>query len=275
MRQRGQGLLTLLVTCLSVLSLLTAGLYADNNERTLLNALQHSTNLKERKINLNNLYRFYKNKKVLYLAQTYLEKLIQLHQNQSDFPALEKSLANLGEIFEEKQEYQAALEVYFQALTYSSKNTANQRGAIYLRIAEVFRIINRLELAKKYLKKALDYTIRHHDRDLKVFVLRSYSNLYYEQEDYTNALKFIDLSLETEKGRRKYLCTIQCLYQKAMILFKIGEIEVPGAPLSQNPKLDDAMSLLKTAVDKGLKEQKYDRLLKVLGAYIEKLIRLH
>jgi CHAT domain-containing protein len=275
MRKRCAWIFTLLVTCLLAFPGLTGNLHADDGENTLLNSLQHSSNLTERRQNLDKIYRYYMDKRIFYRAQSYLSKLIQLQKNQNDFSALEISYRHLGEIYEEKQEYQAALNHYFEALTYSQKLPNNHSGNIYLRISEVFRIINRMELSWKYLKKAMDYTTRHHDQDLKVFVLRSYSHLYYEEEDYTNALKFIDLSLKTENGRKKYLCTIRCLYQKALILFKIGETQSPGSGLSKNTKLNEAISLLKKAVDMGLKEKKYDRLLPIMGAYIEKLILLH
>jgi CHAT domain-containing protein len=149
-------------------------------------------------------------------------------------------------------------------LKYSREVKENRSGYIYLKIAEVFRILNRKVLAKMYLKKALDYTQQYKDEDLGVMVLSAYSKLYYEEQDYNNALKHINLSLESENQKQKYICAIHSLYQKALILLdmnKIGE-----------QKIDEAMELLKAAVELGLKKRKYDNLLPIMSEYVEQLI---
>lgn len=176
----------------------------------------------------------------------------------NDQTALETSYIELAQLYKKKKNYLAALNHYFKALEHSTQK--NQSGYIYLDIADIFRVMNRQQLAAKYLKRALDYTIKHKDLCLKIQVLNTYSRLAYEEEDYTNALKYIDLSLKTEKELKKYVCSTDSLYHKALILEKTG-----GKPT-------EIMKRLKAAVEKGLKEKQYQILLPVMNAYIRQLI---
>jgi CHAT domain-containing protein len=252
----------------------TASVTGDEEEKELLESLKISATDYGRKQALELLYRYYKKKEIRYLTLSYLLKLVDVQKRTADNAGLETSYRDLGGMHESKRDYLSALNAYFEALVYSRKLENDSSGYIYLRISEVFRAINRMELAWKYIKRALDYTIRHKDEALKVFVLTGYSALYYEEEDYENALKFIDLGLRTESRLQKYLCTIQCLHRKALILMKMAEDD----GISQNNRgkyLDEAMTLLKSAVDIGLEKKKYDRLLPVMGEYIEILIDAH
>lgn len=233
-------------------------------EKYLVKSLKYSLNHQDRQFALTQLYGFYKREKTYYLELSYLLKLIEIQKINHDWAGLETSFHDLGEIYERKRDYLGALEYYFEALTYSREEKRNRSGYIYLNIAEVFRILNRKVLAKMYLEKALDYTREYKNEDLGVLVLCAYSKLYYEEQDYNNALKHINLSLESEKQRQKYICAISSLYQKALIfldLHKMGD-----------KKIDEAMELLKTAVELGLKNRKYDNLLPIMCEYVERLI---
>ncbi|MCP5105862.1 MAG: CHAT domain-containing protein [bacterium] len=177
-----------------------------------------------------------------------------------DAKALETAYTDLAHFHQKKKNYTDALNHYFQALNYSKTIPKNKSGYIYLDIANLFHIMNRRHLAAKYLKKALDYTVKHKTPCLKIQVLNTYSNLAYEEGDYTNALKFINLSLNAEKKIKKYVCKTDSLYRKALILEKTGG------------KQKEIMTLLKAAVEKGLEEKQYQNLLPVINAYVQKLI---
>ncbi|UCH93844.1 MAG: CHAT domain-containing protein [Candidatus Aminicenantes bacterium] len=237
-----------------------------SKEKYLLKSLRYSLTNQDRQFALTRLYRFYKQERIHYLELSYLLKLIEIQKINRDFAELEISYQDLGEIYENKRDYLAALDYYFEALVYSQKEKKNRSGYIYLNIANVFSTLNRKELAKKYIKKALDYTVKYKKEDLEVMVLSAYSKLYYEEHDYANALKFINLSLKTENQKNKYICAIPSLYQKALILLKMQEI---GKGVKNTHQ---AMTLLKAAVEKGLKKKKYNGLLPIMSEYIEKLI---
>jgi CHAT domain-containing protein len=235
-------------------------------EKYLVKSLKYSLNHQDRQFALTQLYRFYKREKTNYLELSYLLKLIEIQKINRDLPGIETSYHDLGEIYERKRDYLAALEYYFEALKYSGEIRENRSGYIYLKIAEVFRILNRKILAKMYLIKALDYARENKNKDLEVMVLSAYSKLYYEEQDYNNALKHINLSLDSENQKQKYICAIPSLYQKALILLdmdKLGE-----------QKIDEAMELLKAAVELGLKKRKYENLLPIMSEYTEQLIAI-
>jgi CHAT domain-containing protein len=233
-------------------------------EKYLLKSLTYSLNHRHRQFAYTQLYRFYKQEKTNYLELSYLLKLIEIQKINRDLTGIETSYHDLGEIYERKRDYLSALEYYFEALKYSRGVKENRSGFIYLKIAEVFRVLNRKVLAKMYLKKALDYTRQSKNEDLEVMVLNAYSKLYYEEQDYNNALKYINLSLESENQKQKYICAIHSLYQKALILLDIDKMG--------EQKIDEAIELLNAAVELGLKKRKYDNLLPIMSEYVEQLI---
>jgi CHAT domain-containing protein/tetratricopeptide (TPR) repeat protein len=233
-------------------------------EKYLVESLKHSLNQQDRQFAITQLYGFYKREKTNYLELSYLLKLIEIQKINHDWAGLETSFHGLGEIYERKRDYLGALEYYFEALKYSGEVKENRSGYIYLNIAEVFRILNRKVLAKMYLEKALEYTREYKNKDLGVLVLCAYSKLYYEEQDYNNALKHINLSLESEKQRQKYICAISSLYQKALIFLDMHKMG--------DKKIDKAMELLKASVELGLKNRKYDHLLPIMSEYVERLI---
>jgi CHAT domain-containing protein/tetratricopeptide (TPR) repeat protein len=235
-----------------------------SKEKYLVKSLKYSLNLQDRQFALTQLYRFYKLEKTDYLELSYLLKLIEIQKIDGDSTGLETSYYDLGEIYERKRDYLAALEYYFEALKYCGEVKEDRSGYIYLNIAEVFRVLNREVLAKMYLQKALDYTREYKNEDLEVMALSAYSKLYYEEQDYDNALKYINLSLELENQRPKYICAVSSLYQKALILLDLDKMG--------GHKIDEAMELLKTAVELGLKNREYDNLLPILSEYVEQSI---
>ena len=239
-------------------------------EKYLLKSLKSSLNDRDRQFALTRLYRFYKREKVDYLELSYLLKLIEVQKVNRDFAGLETSYWDLGEISKHKRDWLAALDYYFEALVYSRRVRDNRSGDLYLDISGVLGILNRKELAKMYIKKALDYTVEYKDEDLRIMVLCARSKLYYEEEDYANALKLINLSLRAESQRKKYICAISSMYQKALILFKMEEREESAG----RGKRQEAITLLKAAVEMGLKNKRYDGLLPIMSEYIERLIAL-
>lgn len=194
--------------------------------------------------------------------------------NNSD---LETAFYNEGKFFKTKNDYLAALDSYFNALTYSAKLEKNKSGYIYLDIHEIFKMLNYGELSKNYLKKALDFSNNYKDEELKIRVLNAYGNLYYEEENYERASLYIDRSLKTEEKRSQYICAIPSLYLKASILLAKnkkmyggnGNVRNPTAKQRINARHTEAIQLLKKAVDMSLGLKQYNNLLPVISEYIE------
>lgn len=236
------------------------------SETELLEALKTAHSGKERQKALTQLYRYYKDRKTDYLELSYLLKLMDEQKLNGDIAGLENSYLDLGDIYYRRNGYISALNNYFKGLRYSGKLTENRAGYIYLRVADVFRILNRGRLVRKYLKMALDYTVKYKDRKLKVLVLNSYSQLYYDEEDYAQALEFVNLSIKTERQLRSYVCGVSSLFRKAMILAKLQD---------ENTSNKEVIELLEKAVASGLSQGKFDNLLPIMTEYIELLIGQH
>jgi len=231
-------------------------------EKELVHSLKIAQNPVDRQTALQHLYDYYKETKVTSLALSYLEQLIGIQKENNDLPGLETAYTELAHIYENKKNYPAALNHYFDALNYSTSLEKNKSGYLFLDVANLFQVMNRRQLAAKYLKKALDYTIKHKTPCLKIQVLNAYSSLAYQAGEYDEALKYIDLSLNTEKKIKKYVCGTDSLYRKALILTQRGG----------EKNTSEATSLLKSAVENGLKLQSYENLLPVMNAYIQRLI---
>lgn len=273
MKKRFPALLPVFFLFIFIAPFLYGGMGKTSEEKNLLESLKKSRTGHERQIVLTRLYEFYKQKQVDYLELSFLQKLIEVRKINKDFAGLETAYYDLAGIYKKKRDYLAALDYYFEALVYSGKIEKNRSGYIYLNISEIFSILNRKELAKKYIDMALDYSNKSRDEDLNVFLFSANSKLYYEDEDYPNALRFIDLSIKTEKQRNKYLCAISSFYRKALILLKLADQD--GSRENKNAKAAEAVKLLKIAVETGLKQKRYHQLLPIMCEYIEKLMEDH
>lgn len=232
----------------------------NTDEKRLVRALKTAQTPGDRRSALQNLYNYYQKHNIDTLAHSYLKKLIHAQKAVNDLRGLETSYTRLAHIEENKKNYPTALDHYFEALNYSGKIENDKSGMIYLDIANLFTVMNRRQLAAKYLKKALDYTINHKTSRLKIRVLNAYSSLAFYEQDYTNALKYINLSLKTEKELNKYVCGTESLYMKALTLSQTGSKE------------NEIIPLLKRAVDGGLKMKDYKNLLPIIKAYVQRLI---
>lgn len=200
-------------------------------------------------------------KKNIFQTRSHLRKLIKLQKRKNDLPGLEISHHELGNTYKKLKNYPTALHYYFEALEYSNRSPKPQdsrRGQIYLDLCEVFRVVNRQLLAARYLQKAMNFSIQYEKPQLRVRVLNAYSRLHYKSGNLEDALEYVNRSLEVEKELNCYVCGIQSLFRKALILKKMDA--------------GDTMELLKKAAQKGMDSKNYENLLPVLNGFIEILI---
>jgi CHAT domain-containing protein/tetratricopeptide (TPR) repeat protein len=228
-------------------------------ENYLLKGLKYSLEPRARDFSLSRLYEYYRSAGIDSLAFSYLQRLIDLRRKRHDNRGLEQGYRTLAAYYRRRQDLLAALDHDFKALEYSKKNPDNRGGYIYLDIAEIFALIDKRELSRKYLKKAIDFSTRKGDLPLKILVLSAYSQLYYRAGDYPQALKYIDLCIDTalKSDRRDRLP--QAYYQKALVLKNMGQS-------------GSERRFLQSAVEAGLEHRQYRNLLPVLAAYAEQCI---
>jgi CHAT domain-containing protein len=238
-----------------------------SNDKSLLNSLKNASTDTEREHALDQLVRFYKKQRLDGLALSYLQKRIHLQEKSRDFAGLEASYYDMGVILEGKKDYPGALNSFFRALTYSEKIIPgrNRSGHVHLKIAGVFRVLNRNRLAEKYIRRALESAKATGNEGLNVMALNALSNLYYEKGDYSNALRLINRCIASAEKMKNRPGLMESMYRKAVILSGGG---TPGIQFK-------VMELLRKAVDIGLKQHYYDGLLPILCEYIQRLIDRH
>lgn len=241
-------------------------------DRFLVQALKYASGLEERKYVLERLYWYYKQENLHYLEQSYLAKLMEAQKLSRDFRGLESSHHEMGKIHQRQKDYLAALDSFFTALSYSELLPENRSGHIYLSISHVFQVQNRRELARKYVQKALDASIKSRNKELKILVLNIYSQLAFEDKNYEESLRYADQCLETEAEQGVYICSVPALYRKARIMLKYVESAPPGSTATPIYK-QQALALLKTTVEKGLEHEQFENLLPIISEYVERLIQ--
>lgn len=247
------------------LVLLFAAFLYPGDEQQLLRILRVSRTPEQRQTALLELYRHYKKERLDAPAQAYLEKLIRIQTLRGDRVGLQNSHLEQARRHRDRKNYPAALDHYFETLKYAGNPESNSGGIAYLEIAEIFRTMNHRGLAARYLDRAMAHAERRHKPCLEIRALNAYSSLAYETGDYDAALQYINRSLETEEKQKQYVCGADSLYKKALIL---GKANRPGGSGRQ-----EAVTLLKTAVDRGLEMKQYETLLPVMNAYVRQLIR--
>lgn len=241
-------------------------------DRYLVQALDYASGDPERRFILEKLYQYYKQENLHYLELSYLLKLITAQERTKDIAGLHGSYHELGKIHQRQKDYLSALNSYFTALAYANKLAANQAGYIYLSIADVFQVLNRRELARKYVQEALDFAIKNKTQKLKVLVLNIYSQLSYEEGNYPEALRYIDRCLTAEKDLKSYICSVPVLYRKSLILRKQAEILPSTSPTAKKLR-EESEKLLETAIQQAIEHHQYENLLPILGDYIDDRIR--
>jgi CHAT domain-containing protein len=238
---------------------------AKNREKYLLKSLKFSQSLTDQQFILQRLYSHYNLDKIDYLAQLYLKKLIEVQKQNKDYVGVETSLIELALILKKQNEFIGALNVFYETLGYSKLIKASKKGSVYLEISDIFKTMNRYQLAGKYLDKAMENADLKKDFVLKIRALNAKSSLHLDQGDYAEALKLINLSLEVEQRLNEHVCCVNSLYKKALILSKHEDLPEGGGKKA-------IKSLLKVAVEKGLKLKKYENLLPIMAVYIQQLI---
>jgi len=284
----------------------------EKKEQYLLKSLKYCRTNDQRQFSLTRLYHYYSQKREDYLELSYLLKLIEIQKANNDSPGLEESYESLGDIHKRQRDYFTALEDYLRALIYSRPIEKNRRGYIYLKMADVYQLLNRPVLAKKSLQKALDEIQEYKNDHLKVRVLNAISQLNYEESNFLAAERLIDMAIQTERQQQNYICLHLSYYRKALIHLKIAEkLHHPDESMINNTnlelkkgdifnlihqKVDDnsiirsanassniesteesalqasALELLKEAVDIGIKHEKYQEMLPMITEYGQQLI---
>lgn len=228
-------------------------------ERYLLRSLKVSRSSQDKHLALIRLYQYYRESKIRYLQEVFLKRLIDVQLAEKDYSGLEASLYNLAEICLDKKDYFTALKYNFEALKYSRFLKKSKKGRILLAVSDIFRMVNRKELARKYLKRAIDSLIHQDDMDLKISIFSAHSRLCFEERNFENALQYINRGIKYAQKFDMRIHLISLYYQKSLILKNIGS----GT---------EVVHWLGSAIRIGFREKAYGNLLPIITEYSEWLI---
>ncbi len=231
-----------------------------NKKRSYLRkALQLSLNDESRLEVLVKLYEYHKWKGDTESEIFYLKKQVNIRKKSGNRKGLQKTYTAIGDYYLLENNLIRSLQNFFEALKYSERTINAKNGYIYEKIAIVFSSLGRNKLALKYLKKALDCSTKFRTDTLRRSVLNDFGKIYFSIGDYKNADYYNNLSLKISEKKNLPVLKLNSDYLKARIYFKTGK-EIEG------------LSLLKTAVDNGIRSESYIDLLPVLYEFIRKAI---
>jgi len=237
---------------------------ANLQEEFLLHSLKTARDDGQREDALLHLYSYFRSKNLETEQVVYLQKLIDFERRSGHDRALAYFLNEMGNYERQQGEFYGALGYYWQAVELAQKLKSRQIGYLYLRIADVYRVINKRELARYYLEKAEapDRTPERDDADvaLKELVLLAKANLCYERRDFNQARGYLEKSFRLKKRTSpREVVDGSAAFQKAELLWAL---KYPT----------QAMKLLEGTIASGIAQKRYGEIFFVLASFAEKLI---
>ncbi len=233
----------------------------EDRKRLLLNAKNSSLDNMDLKLSLLSLVDFYKNNfrnGKRYLELFYLKKLINIQNKTNDFSGLEKSFFNAGVYYKERIDYLNSINYFAKSIVYSKKVKGTFKGNSYLEIANIFYLIDKKNLTKKFLSKALDFSNNSKDKKLLSYIYLFYSKDYYDKKLYDKALKYIlkaEYNLEYKNSSHRK----ELFFLKSKILFNLDQ-------------KDKSKSILKHIIHTEIKTGSFKNFLHIISYYTEILI---
>ncbi len=207
-----------------------------------------------------NKYEFFRKNGNVDMEIFYLKKQIPFRKQSGEFKELKKIFITLGDCYIRKNEFFKSLQSFFETFKYSKQTTPEGNGNVFNKIAKIFITINRKELAKKYLKKALDFAIRYDKDDLKISVFNDYGDMFFYEKEYNRAIHYNNLSLRLIKKKYFPELKLNAKFLKSRIYFKTDNV-------------DEGLRVLKSAVDSAVNSKKYKNLLPVISEFIKRSVQ--
>lgn len=231
-----------------------------NNEKFFIKkALETSLNDEARLETLIKLYEYHKKKGDINREILYLEKQAEIRKNFGDNGELKRIFITLGDYYMLENNLIKSLQNFFEARKYSEKIPGTRNGYIYRRIANVFSMLGRNKLSLKYLKKSHDFAIKFGIDSLRMSVFNDFGKVYFSEGDYVAAAYYNDLSLNIAENKNFPEIKLNADFLKARICFNT-EKEIEG------------LSILKAAVDYGIRTESYSNLLPVIYELVRRAV---
>lgn len=111
----------------------------------------------------------------------------------------------------------ASKRYYLEAILIADKNSFKEfSSTLYNNYAYLMMAENKYDSAKIYLDRALPISLEIQNLELESIIYDSYSDYYYGIEDYEDAFRFVNLSLEKDQQYREQQKVKQSLYLTAL-----------------------------------------------------------
>ena len=134
------------------------------------------------------------------LAKENFEQVIEQRKKLNDALGVAKAQADLGIAYEKSGDYQQAEKFYLMGLAYlEEKNVKYEMVIIYLNLAELYNITNKVDLAIKYANKAIKLSLLHKNDDHYSMGLYLLALAKFSQGNYQQALDLAKQALHIAK----------------------------------------------------------------------------
>jgi len=188
-----------------------------------------------------------------------LQKAIISEEKEGDFSALEKDYFTLAKISLEEDDYLNSLSLFFKAKIFSERIDGPLRGKIYLNISELFRVMGRVGVSKKYLNSAYGFSMKSKDIRLRIKIYNLFGDIAFDDKRFSKALNYYKSGAYLCVANGFFSEMAETSYRISMDLLMLGKKLI-------------GMKILKDVIDNLLKKRYTKDLLPKLFQYVNRLI---
>lgn len=106
-------------------------------------------------------------------------------------------VSNIGLTYKKENNFNKALEYYFEALEYYEEDKQLEKGSIYNNISEVYRLQNDFENAVRYINLSLELSQRNSAFYKYLVYIETYTEIQIQIGNFDECTKYLDALLST------------------------------------------------------------------------------
>lgn len=205
------------------------------------NNIVEAFNIKDLKFStLLNIANTYAYKKQLELSLIKLNDLLKSSKDNLEETAI--IYTNLGTIFEEKKEYQKALDYYLKAFKIDKKiNNPNNTnlGHDYNNLGSIHYFLANYDLAKKYLEKSLDIAKKAKSKINYIYNYECLAKVYTKLKQFDQANIFLSNAISLAREIEMKDKELDLIKFKAEYYFEIGDLDLAEKAFFEYDSLRD------------------------------------
>lgn len=189
-----------------------------------------------------------------------LRKMIRKAEKGKEFGKLELFYYKLGENYREINDYVNSLKAFYFSKGFSEKTNGKLRCDIYLKIAEIFRILGREGAFKKYLSKAFDVAKKSDSERHLIKIFNLQGEIAFENGEAYKALNYYQESVGLSAKNGLFPEMIETGYKISLQFLRSGDYQT-------------GMKILKDVIDSSISGGYFNNLLPKMFQYVKRLLK--